>query len=245
MQFTYDAYRDMIYSLKKKDYFFSTYTNCFDKNKTVILRHEIDYSIEKAIMLAKVEYDLDVKSTYFVLLTSPFYNLIARDNLSALNKIQEYGHCIGLHFDELNYSKEYYDKHGGIRNVILEEVDLLETITGIDIKAVSMHRPSQDTLNANFDLSPLINSYSSYFFKEFKYISDSRRRWREDIDEIIDSEIYEKLHILTHAFWYNEKEETLKTSISKFVRNATFDRYDILKENISNLEEIVERKELE
>ena len=52
----------------------------------------------------------------------------------------------------------------------------------------------------------MINSYSSKFFKEFKYLSDSRMHWRENVEAVIKSHDYHRLHILTHAFWYAKSE---------------------------------------
>ena len=51
----------------------------------------------------------------------------------------------------------------------------------------------------------MINSYGQTFFHDFKYLSDSRRRWREPVEEIIRSGTYDRLHILTHAFWYHKQ----------------------------------------
>ncbi len=244
MQFTYKAYSNMIELLREKGYIFSNYHNCVDVNKPVILRHDIDYSLEKALKLAKLEYELRVSSTYFVMLTTKFYNLMSRDNLKIVDKIKEYGHDIGLHFDEVNYPEYYYDTHGGVRDVIFQEARLFKQITGIDVKSVSMHRPSQKTLNSDYDLSPMMNSYSKYFFDEFKYISDSRRRWREDIEGIINAGEYNKLHILTHAFWYNIEEIGIKDSIKEFIENANAERFYILSENISDLESIISMREI-
>lgn len=242
MQFTYRAYEKLILLLRDKGYEFSNYRKRKTKDRIVILRHDIDYSLDKAVALAEVERGLGVSSTYFVLLTSDFYNLLSKDNLSKISKIDKLGHNIGLHFDEVNYSEEYYKDHGGIKNVILEEVNLLKKIIGIEVDSVSMHRPSKKTLESNIDLGPIINSYGQQFFRDFKYVSDSRRRWREDVEAIVNSGKYNKLHILTHAFWYNNKEENIETAILNFVKEGNKDRYDILNKNISNLSEILDKE---
>ena len=36
----------------------------------------------------------------------------------------------------------------------------------------------------------MINGYGKVYFKEFKYLSDSRRWWREPVEEIIESGQY-------------------------------------------------------
>lgn len=244
MQFTYRAYEKLISLLRDKGYEFSNYRNWRMKDRVVILRHDIDYSLDKAVALAELERELGVSSTYFVLLTSEFYNLLSKDNLSKISKIGKLGHDIGLHFDEVNYSEEYYKDHGGIESVILEEVNLLKQITGIDVDSVFMHRPSKKTLESNIDLGPVINSYGQQFFQDFKYVSDSRRRWREDIVAIINSEKYAKLHILTHAFWYNDIEKDLRASLLEFIESGNTARFSMLDKNITDLNEVVSFNEI-
>lgn len=245
MQFTYDAYINMLSKLRDKGYIFSNYNECRNLNgKIVILRHDIDYSLDKAVAFAELEAKMNVSSTYFVLLTSEFYNMMAKGNIEKIVNIKRLGHDIGLHFDETNYSRNYYNENGGIKNVIVQEIKWLSEITGIGINSVSMHRPSKKMLNDNIDLSPIVNSYEDYFFKGFKYVSDSRRNWRENIDEIIESGAHEKLHILTHAFWYSEKESDLRETILNFIKAGNIDRFDILNVNITDLDKIVSLEEV-
>lgn len=77
------------------------------------------------------------------------------------------------------------------------------------------------------------------FFHEFKYLSDSRRNWREPVVDIVKSGEYKRLHILTHAFWYETEEENQHDTIEKFVNNANRERYLQLKDNITDLESIM------
>ncbi len=82
----------------------------------------------------------------------------------------------------------------------------------------------------------MINSYSNVFFREFKYLSDSRRRWREDVIGYIKNETYDKLHILTHAFWYHDEEKSLGETLHDFMDGATRERYESLRENFTDLD---------
>ena len=200
------------------------------------MRHDIDYSIEKAVELEVLEAEENVKSTYFVLLSSEFYNLAAKENKDKILQINRLGHDVGLHFDELNYDDACKKN---ILKLILKEVQMLEELLQIEVKSVSMHRPSNVTLEADYDLYPYINSYGKKFFKQFKYVSDSRRRWREDVVNVIESGNYEKLHILTHAFWYHKEEKDLYTTIKNFIEQGKTDRYYILDKNITDLKNIL------
>ncbi len=145
-------------------------------------------------------------------------------------------HEIGLHFDEMNYPEIVGEKEAVVRK-ILNEAQILENALEIPIRVVSMHRPSKEILQENLEIPGMINSYSETFFRDFKYLSDSRRRWHEPVEEIVSSSKYNKLHILTHAFWYNDSEVGLRETLSKFVRSANAERYGFLLENFTNLDE--------
>ena len=69
--FTYDHYGKTLKKIKEKRKF-ATFRKNSDHD--VILRHDIDCSLKAALKMAKIEDDLDVTSTYFILLTSEFYN---------------------------------------------------------------------------------------------------------------------------------------------------------------------------
>ena len=64
--------------------------------------------------LLKVEKELNVNSTYFILLSTDFYNINSDKSLRILKEIKRLGGKIGLHFDEKKYKisdKEYYIKY--------------------------------------------------------------------------------------------------------------------------------------
>ncbi len=109
----------------------------------------------------------------------------------------------------------------------------METVfDGIPVESVSMHIPSQDTLKANLTFeSGFINSYSEEYFKNYKYVSDSEMRWREDVDDIVCSGKYKKLHILTHPIWYDfyniDKQEKVLNYL-KTKKQNTFNEVSII-----------------
>ena len=63
MEFTYRGYGQLIYSLQESEYKFADYHDYENYPRCVILRHDIDNSIEKSILLAELEAQLGVKST--------------------------------------------------------------------------------------------------------------------------------------------------------------------------------------
>lgn len=234
MEFTYTSYEGLLKTLQEANYTFVDYHHFGAYPRNVILRHDIDNSVDKAIKLAELEAKLGVKSTYFVLMTSDFYNPASKKSQKGLSKIQKLGHEIGLHFDEMAY-----DDLEDVVDTIQKEAKLLSDILGTPITTVSMHRPSQKTLDANYEIPGMINSYGKTFFNDFKYLSDSRRRWREPVLDIIKSGQYDRLHILTHAIWYNEVEMDIHDTIKNFVTSANKERYYQEKENIKDIESII------
>ena len=238
MKFTYDAYLHLLSLLRSHGYECATYHDWKSHSRCVILRHDIDDDISRAVTFAELEADAHWGGTYFVLLRSDAYNAFSAKNAELLKHIKSCGHEIGLHFDEMSYSEDIGDADK-IRQRILGEAAVLEKIVGTPIKCVSMHRPSTAILDADLQIPGIVNSYGQTFFRDFKYLSDSHRHWREPVEEIIASEVHERLHILTHAFWYNEQERDLKASLFDFVNRANYERYLMLKDNFTALEEVL------
>ncbi|AVQ22383.1 hypothetical protein LDK18_08475 [Fusobacterium nucleatum subsp. nucleatum ATCC 23726] len=240
MEFTYEAYKNMILNLKNNKYKIVGYNNDFE-GKTVILRHDVDFSLEKALDIAKLENQLEVFSTFFILLSTDFYNINSIKSLEILKNIIRLGGKIGLHFDEKKY---LIDEKNDYIKYISYELEIISTILEFPIDIVSMHRPSQNFLEMNLEIPNVTNSYQKKFFTEFKYVSDSRMHWRENIEEIISSKKYQNLHILTHPFWYNFNKEEREYKIKKFLQKSVFERYNALNENIKDFEQIFSKEVL-
>ena len=243
MNFTFRWYESLIKLLSEQGYHFADYHNWKQIKNPVILRHDIDYDMLKALEIAKLEASKEVTSTYFVLVTSDFYNIFSMKNSKLIHQIQDYGHEIGLHFDEMRYPRAVGDINK-IKQKIIKEANILSYITECPVTTVSMHRPSKTVLNADLKLPDIINSYSQVFFHEFKYLSDSRRHWREPVEDIISDKKFERLHILTHAFWYYKEEKSMHDTIEEFINSANGRYYDSFHENFTDLESVMKAEEI-
>ncbi len=234
--FTYQGYRDLIHLLQNHDYVFTNYHDHQKFKRSVILRHDIDNDITKALKMAETEAEEQVNSTYFVLLRTDAYNPASAKNIARLKRLQELGHEVGLHFDEKAYGPQTIEE---IKAHIMNEISILASLLGAPVSTVSMHRPSPLMLESEIVIPGIINSYGHVFFKEFKYLSDSRRNWREPAREIIRSGRFEKLHILTHPFWYHDTEENISKTLMDFIESARDERLIQVQENIKDLESIL------
>lgn len=236
MRFTYSSYKNLVRLLIENDYSIANYHNCDDFERVAILRHDVDTDLTKALEFATFENSLGVSSTYFVLLSSNFYNLFSRKSQDIIRKIQDLGHYIGLHFDETKYVINSKDEFVFYSN---QELNLFKEITSGADRSLSMHRPSKLALDGNFNFGNVVNSYSYKFFNEYKYVSDSRMNWRENVFSIIQSRAYNKLHILTHPFWYQKTEMSMKDILIQFLSRKNDEMYSELAQNIRALDEVL------
>lgn len=234
MKFTYDEYGRLLGYLVEKGYSIAGYDNYEMSDKSVILRHDIDISMDKAVQMARFESLLGgIKSTYFILISSDFYNVFSKKTHESIYEIKRCGHTIGLHFDEKKYfGKEYVWSKEEVLEKILYEKQLAEKMIGDKINVVSMHTPSEETLNGDLRIPQMINSYSQEFFREFKYVSDSYHRWREDIWRIVENDAPDKLHILTHPFWYNDEPKSRNESFLQYIEEGKNYRFRLIETNV-------------
>jgi len=240
MEFSYDAYTNMLMLLHENEYKFRLYNDYKSHEKCVILRHDVDFSIEKALRIAELDAKNNAKSTFFVLLSTDFYNVSSRKNTKLIREMISLGHDIGLHFDEQKYRDCVHD----ISQSVMTELHILSNVLDYQITTVSMHRPSEAFLAQNIHFDGALNVYSDRFFKKFKYVSDSRCRWHENVIDLIKGNKYSHLHILTHPFWYNKTAMQLSDICKSFLFSAVNERFTQMEENIRDFHEILERSDL-
>ena len=199
---------------KFKEYGFSF--NYFDnfKDKSCILRHDIDVSPKLALEMAKLEHKLGVNSTFFFMVRSPFYNLFSRandNNDNIVRQIIDMGHCIGLHYDE-----GYYSKNISLQELVDSEILMLEKNFDTRINVVSFHQPSKKIIDNSIGIKQ-INTYDKSYFRDIKYVSDSNMIFKDDIIDIITSGVYPKIQVLIHPIWWmacgNDTEEKFISAI--------------------------------
>lgn len=241
MDFTFSDYFFHIQLLKDNNYAIVGYGEEFN-SKMAILRHDVDFSLRMAVEMSRMEESAGIKSTYFILPRSRFYNILSIESQRQIREILLCGHSVGLHFDETCY--EMNGDFEILSNAVSKEKALLEQITDEPICSISMHRPSQFTLNGDFKFDGLINTYSQKYFKEWKYVSDSRMHWREDLGQIINCGDYDKLHILTHPFWYAPAQETTRDKLMRFINGSRQERYDQISDNFRDLDDFIRKDEL-
>ncbi len=199
--FTEKGYRYLL-GLAKERYRFIAYTDSFDSDRIILWRHDVDASIHRGLRLAQIENDLGVKATYFLQLSSTFYNLFEHEIIQIIQKIINLGHQIGLHFDPSLYDGKPKDV---VFTKMAWEKTVLENLLDTEIQAVSFHNPEFDNWLSEDQhvLCGMVNTYSRFFKENFGYCSDSNGYWRFDsIESVIRSGKHSLLQVLTHPAWW-------------------------------------------
>lgn len=233
MKFCMDSYREMLLLLKDRGYRIVGYTDEDIKEKHVVLRHDVDMSLEYAREMAKVEYELGIKATYFILVTSDFYNIHSKKSQFILQEIVEMGHDIGLHFDESVYDADWEQKL--MLDAIYKERQILSAVVNKAIGCVSMHTPSKAVIEQDIKIEDLINAYAKKYMKDYKYISDSKMHYREDVLDVITHNKYKKLHILTHPIWYRKEEQPHQDIIFTMLVDKLLNKFNYLNDIYGDL----------
>ena len=95
-------YRHQIHQFLAHDYLFVSFPEAplllNKQQRFVIMRHDIDFDLEKALFFAEMEAELGVQSTYFFLLRTNHYNVFSREGTDIVKRILGLGHDMGLHF---------------------------------------------------------------------------------------------------------------------------------------------------
>ena len=92
MQFTYNSYADMINTIIEHGYQISDYHNYIKSQYPCIIRHDVDMSLEKAVEFSEFESHIlkdgkGIKSTYFILVSTDFYNVFSKQGKNKLKKL--------------------------------------------------------------------------------------------------------------------------------------------------------------
>lgn len=201
LDFTIDQYSELL-RLAKENYQFTGYDDLV-KSRFILWRHDCDYSLNRALRLARLESEAAVKTTYFINPHCEFYNLLEKSQSKIVEKILSLGHDIGLHFDA-----EYYEieSEAELEEAVGKEAEWLQDWFDFKPVAFSFHNPTEFTLSCEREsYGGLINCYSKIFRSSISYCSDSNGYWRHQrLRDVIEEASEPKLQVLTHPGWWQE-----------------------------------------
>lgn len=220
--FCYTAYRNIIQQFRAKNYEFRAFNdprNSDCEARFVLLRHDIDFCLHKALAMAKVEQQLGVKATYFFMLSSPFYNLFSAHDRAVAAQILSLGHRLGLHFDWAAYPN--VDDVAAINTLVTNEVSILQAALDKPVDIVSFHRPNQLVMTGDPNCTaPLDHTYMEKYVKSIEYCSDSRGKWAYGAPiERTAFQSGKPIHLLIHPIWWDEIARSSVSTLEYFLKN--------------------------
>jgi hypothetical protein len=236
--FTFGHYRRILESGLESGYLFIGFEELAAARDAqqylCLLRHDCEGDLVTALRLGELENELGIRSTYFVQLRSPLYNVLSRPQARFVRGLLELGHRLGLHFDERSYDNASPAK---VADLVDSERALLGAEFGVSVEVVSFHQPSARVLENKIKLRCL-NTYDRSDMLNLGYLSDSNWRWREDPIEAFHSHTHPHLQLLLHPECWTDTSMPAERKWHKVLR----DNVEIAQQTLLEREETYKRR---
>lgn len=197
MDFTLTTYKSLLETLLSKysQYSFLSFkeymeNNISDKKPVIILRHDVDRLPQNALKIAELEHSMGIKATYYFRVVGDSYNL------SIMNKISDYGHEIGYHYEDVHL----INKHHKVKMRIISEEELIDLAYESFCKNIELFRKDFEISTICMHGSPLSKFDNKIIWKKYSYklleilgepyidinwnecgyLTDTGRRWNGD-----------------------------------------------------------------
>ena len=202
--FTIEHYRELLRSGVSGGYRWAGFDRPPEAGD-LIVRHDVDLSLDAALVLAEAEAEEGAWSTWFLMTRSSFYNLASNEGERAVARLRELGHRIGHH-------------------AVYPNVDLDERFDPV----VAWHNPDAEFMQA--DIPGAVNVMRAPFFDPPRYRSDSNQQWRSGCphDELARGE-FEWLQLLIHPEIWAFEGRTMRESMESFLDAERALRLELLR----------------
>lgn len=214
--FSYVYYREMLLACVEAGYRISSFEK-YDPSfeKTVILRHDIDYTVDGLREFCQIEAELGCTASYLFRVHAHEYNLFSCIAYSTIRDLVKAGHEIGLHFEAMNVGRAL-----GLHppELLRREKATIETILDKPVNTCSEHREISGVVHQTPLFHELYNPYEAGFrfyamderyCREMRYLSDSNANWR-DGDITLHIGKHSRFQVLVHPDWWFENDMLLK-----------------------------------
>ena len=169
--FDLDHYAELLDAARSAGYRFAFFDRP-PESGTILLRHDVDLSLDAALRMAELETEAGAAATYFLMTRSEFYNLDSESGVSAVEWLRSLGHQVGLH-------------------AVWPHVDR----DGRFDPALAWHNPDAEYMRE--PVEGLVNVMEAPWADVYR--SDSNQHWREGCPhEELRAGAFERLQLLTH-----------------------------------------------
>ncbi|MFH1328476.1 MAG: hypothetical protein ABIH76_06530 [Candidatus Bathyarchaeota archaeon] len=213
--FTIPTYIKLLHHLRKHYQVIPLMKTTESKTPYLILRHDVDFSMEAAVRMAKIDYDAGIKATYSFLFSSNHYNLMERKALDSLLFISDLGHEVALHYD----LKMYRKYKASLETSLKYELNLLERLTGKPVKSIIIHQFGLEQSDPFQNYPDIINGFNKELYD--LYVSDSYRAWYREYLEKLFSFKYNRIQLLIHPSIWTDKP-TIRSDVLRQIDALDF-----------------------
>lgn len=217
--FSLGHYREILRTAKTSGYKFLLFDEAQSSaaERCCLLRHDIDYTPEKAIEFGRIEADLGIRSTYFFQVVAWTYNAREKKCYQTIQELANMGHQIALHFDVTWQDDAKWDD---LPKLCARERNLLSYISDLEIPdIISFHNPGTYADKVvDKDVVGIHHTYEPRYFSEYKYLSDSQGWYEGCVCKIFESGKYPKIQLLTHPYiWWDKPRSDFIEDMATFI----------------------------
>lgn len=203
--FSLEHYRELLEAAKAGGYRFAGFDRPPEPGD-LIIRHDVDLSLDAAVRMAEVEAEAGARSTWFLMTRSVFYNLASEEGASALARLRELGGLVAHH-------------------AVWPHVDLDDRFEPV----VAWHNPDPGYVTAPVDGA--VNVMTPPWSDERHFLRESNQRWRRGgtpsacpHQELEQGEI-DWLHLVIHPEIWVYDGKTMRETMESFLAAEQARRY--------------------
>jgi hypothetical protein len=201
--FSLAHYRELLQAAKAGGYRWAGFERAPEAGD-LILRHDVDLSLDGALALAEVEASEGAWSTWFLMTRSNFYNLDSAEGERAIARLRELGHRVAHH-------------------AVWPQIDLDDRFD----RVVAWHNPDPEYMQA--PVEGAVNVMQAPFFDPEHYRSDSNQHWRHGCPhEELAAGAFRWLQLLTHPEIWAFDGATMRESMESMLDADRAARYRFL-----------------
>jgi hypothetical protein len=179
-------YRDLLEAAKAGGYRFAFFDRPPEPG-TVLLRHDVDLSLDAALAMAELEAEAGAVATYFLMTRSEFYNLDSPSGGAAIERLRGLGHRVGLH-------------------AVWPHVDRDERFDPV----LAWHNPDPEYMRG--PVEGFVNVMEAPWADVYR--SDSNQHWRQGCPhEELRAGAFDRLQLLTHPEIWAFPGETMRETM--------------------------------
>jgi hypothetical protein len=200
-------YREIVEAAQAGGYRFARFDGA-PAEGSVILRHDVDLSLDAAVRMAELENDAGAAATYFLMTESVFYNLDSSEGVAAIERLRELGHRVAQHAVYPNAPRD-------------ERFD----------PVVAWHNPDPEYMRAPLP-DGRINVMQDPWFDPATYRSDSNQHWRSGCPhDDLCAGTFPWLQLLTHPEIWAFDGETMGQTMRAMLEAEKVRRLEQLAED--------------